>query len=167
MASGLDRMIKMTKKHIIFDCDGTLVDTSKSKYSLFPGIKELLLKLHESSILYVWTARDRLSTLRLLKEFGIHHLFEEFCTMDDAFPKPHIGGLEHLVGEAAKESVCVIGDTTNDILGARAFGVKSIGAVWNNQSHPAVLQEAGADFIASYPMECLDFIDDEIEKGSF
>jgi phosphoglycolate phosphatase len=143
------------KKHIVFDCDGTLIDTNQLKYSLFPGIKELLLALSPDSLLYVWTARDRRSTLGLLQEAGVLHLFEGFCTMDEAYPKPHARGLSELLGEVDKAQVCVIGDTTNDIFGAKNFGVKSIGVAWNRSVRPEHLKEAGADFITSKPEECL------------
>lgn len=146
------------KNHIVFDCDGTLVDTSAFKYRLYPGIKELLISLSENSVLYVWTARDRVSTLRILKELGIYTFFQSICTIDDALAKPNIDGLKELVGEIEKKLVCVVGDTSNDIIGARNFGVKSIGAVWNQSSHSGVLEDMGADFIADDPVQCLPWI---------
>src|SRR5688572_28874148 len=115
-------------KHVVFDCDGTLIDTSVPKYRLFPGVKELLLELSLEHTLYVWTARGRASTLRILQDLGVVHLFEGFSTIDDAPPKPHIGGLLNLLGSTAKESICVIGDSSNDMLGAQNFGVVAIGA---------------------------------------
>lgn len=151
-------LVKFMKKHIVFDCDGTLVNTSQLKYSLFDGIKELLLALSGDAILYVWTARDRKSTQRILKEFGILQYFHSLSTIDDALPKPHVSGLVDLVGEASNQSVCVIGDTTNDILGAKNFGAKSIGVVWNKSGAADVLKHSGADFIAQEPHECLDWI---------
>jgi len=56
----------------------------------------------------------------------------------------------------------VIGDTSNDIMGAKHFGVKSIGAVWNQQASSFVLKETGADFVAKTPAECLPWIVDNI-----
>lgn len=146
-------------KHIVFDCDGTLVDTNQLKYELFPGIKDLLLKLSaEDYTLYVWTARDRKSTLRILKEQGVLHLFDSLCTVEDALPKPHISGLLELVGNTSKSSVCVIGDTSNDILGAKNFGVKGIGAIWSRLANEEILKEVGADFITTDPSEISDWI---------
>lgn len=141
-------------KHVIFDCDGTLVDTSGPKYKLFPGIKELLLEHSKDCLFYVWTARGRQSTLRILGELGIAAYFDSFSTPDDAIPKPHIAGLFNLVGNAPKHSVCVIGDSSNDILGAKNFGVLAIGASWNNEVKPEILTDVGADFIVSHPSEC-------------
>ncbi|WPU63771.1 HAD family hydrolase [Peredibacter starrii] len=141
-------------KHVIFDCDGTLIDTSGSKYKLFPGIKELLAELSPHCLLYVWTARGRSSTLRILEELGVYSYFDRFCCIDDSFPKPHVGGLIDLVGKAPKHSICVIGDSFNDMLGAKNFGVMGIGAVWNRDVDMHYLKDAGADFIVSHPSEC-------------
>lgn len=141
-------------KHIVFDCDGTLLDTKVSKYVLFSGIKDLVKELAQSNLLYVWTLRDRGSTLRILQELGIFQYFDSFWTADDGFPKPHNSGLVSMLGEAPKYSICVIGDTPNDILGAKSFGVMSIGAIWNGETNPQILKQAGADFIVSHPLEC-------------
>lgn len=148
----------MSVKHIVFDCDGTLVDTTQLKYSLFPGIKELLHALSLDSKLYVWTARDRKSTLRILKELGIISYFESICTIDDALAKPHISGLVEMVADVPKSSVCVIGDSSNDIIGAKNFGVKSIGAVWNNEDYSVVMKDLGADFVTDNPGACLGWL---------
>lgn len=146
-------------KHVIFDCDGTLVDTSGPKYKLFPGIKELLEKHREVCLYYVWTARGRSSTLRILGELGIAGYFDSISTPDDHFPKPHIEGLLKLVGRTKKASICVIGDSGNDILGAKNFGVTAIGATWNKDVNPPDLTAIGADFLVSHPSECSKLIE--------
>lgn len=145
-------------KHIVFDCDGTLLDTRASKYVLFPGIKELIKELAQGNLLYVWTLRDKASTLRILQELGIFRYFDNFWTIDDGIPKPHNSGLINMLGQAPKCSICVIGDTPNDILGARSFGVMSIGAIWNGETSSDILRQAGADFIVSHPSECSKLI---------
>lgn len=145
-------------KHVIFDCDGTLIDTSTSKYKLFPGIKELILELSKDCLLYVWTARGRSSTLRILEEQGVHQYFDSISTIDDTFPKPHIAGLVDLVGATPKEAICVIGDSSNDMIGAKNFGVLAIGAVWSIGASSKVLEESGADFIVNHPSECSKLI---------
>jgi phosphoglycolate phosphatase len=155
---GLDLLESFTMKHIVFDCDGTLVDTSTFRYKLFPGIKELLAELSSGNLLYVWTARDRLSTLRILDELGVLQYFDSVSTISDAPPKPHIGGLLTLLGRTTRSSICVIGDSSNDILGAKSFGVLAIGAVWNPATNADYLQGVGADFIVSHPSECSTLI---------
>jgi len=144
---------------VIFDCDGTLMDTNYPKYRLFPGIKELLLTHSMDCLFYVWTARGRVSTIKFLAEFGIHSLICMFSTPDDAFPKPHVYGLKKLVGNAPKQSICVIGDSSNDMIGAKNFGVLAIGATWNKEANPQILRDSGADFIVSHPSECSKLIE--------
>lgn len=146
-------------KHVIFDCDGTLMNTSSTKHKLFSGIKELLLTHSKDCFFYVWTARGRVSTIKFLEEFGIYSLFDDLSTPDDAFPKPHIEGLVKLVGTTPKQSICVIGDSPNDMIGAKNFGVLAIGATWNKEANPQILRESGADFIVSHPSECSKLIE--------
>jgi phosphoglycolate phosphatase-like HAD superfamily hydrolase len=145
-------------KHIIFDCDGTLFDTSGPKYWLFPGIKELLHDLQHDCLFYVWTARGTSSTVKLLQESGIYSFFDGISTPDDCLGKPHVAGLVSLVGNTAKSSICVIGDSANDIVGAKNFGVLAFGATWNKISSREILIQAGADFIVSHPFECSKLI---------
>ena len=143
---------------VVFDCDGTLFNTNLVRPAFYPGIKELLLDLAVDCRLFVWTARGRASTLRILEDNGVKHLFEGISTPDDAPPKPHVGGLVDLLGESAKKNICVIGDSSMDMQGARNFGVLAIGAVWNAGASESYLREAGADFIVSHPSECSTLI---------
>lgn len=152
--------------HVIFDCDGTLIDTNGPKFKCFPGIKELVQELARDCLLYVWTARGRSSTLRILEEEGIVQYFEAFSTADDSFPKPHIAGLFDLVGRASKDSVCVIGDSANDMVGAKNFGVLALGAVWSGIASPKVLKDFGADFIVNHPSECSKLIQQKLKGAS-
>lgn len=145
-------------KHVIFDCDGTLMDTSQYSYTLFPGIKDLIIDLSKDCELYVWTARDRLSTFRYLKEFEIIQYFSEISTPDDALAKPNSEGIRSLVGAYDKASVCMIGDSSADILGAKNYGVISIGATWGRNTDTESLITSGADFIVSDPAECSKLI---------
>ncbi|MFY7993239.1 MAG: HAD family hydrolase [Bacteriovoracaceae bacterium] len=145
-------------RHVIFDCDGTLIDTSQYRYSLFPGIKDLIIDLSKDCELYVWTARDRLSTLRYLKEFEIIQYFSEISTPDDALAKPNSEGIRRLVGAHDKTSVCMIGDSSADIVGAKNFGVMSIGANWWINTDTESLITSGADFIVSDPVDCSKLI---------
>ena len=146
------------KYHVIFDCDGTLLDPSSHPYQLYSGIRELLIELSEFCHLYVWTARDKVSTIKFLSEMSVISYFDDFSNPEDGYLKPHFGGLKQLVGELSKESTLIVGDSTNDILGAKSFGVKSIGVIWNKAANRQYLEQAGADFIVSHPSECSKII---------
>jgi phosphoglycolate phosphatase-like HAD superfamily hydrolase len=151
--------------HVVFDCDGTLVDTSSTKYILYPSIKTILTDLSQRAVLSVWTARDRISTIRILNENQISPIFEAIYSSDDAFPKPHVKGLEELTCGSDKSKVFVVGDSRMDMMGAKNFGAKAIGALWNGQSHPNLLLEAGADFLAFTPQECFDWIMSQLQDS--
>lgn len=145
-------------KHIVFDCDGTLLNTRESPYILYPGIKELILDLTGEYCLYIWTARGRGSLQRALEDQGLRSYFDGIWTPDDGIPKPHRAGLDHMVGSFMKEDVWMIGDTTNDIFGAKNYGIRSIGALWDSEARRESLLEAGADFLATHPVECSKII---------
>ncbi len=151
--------------HIVFDCDGTLVDTSSARYSLYPSIKTIIADLSRVAVLSIWTARDRVSTLRILKENQVSQFFEAIYSSDDSHPKPHVKGLQELTSGADKSMVFVIGDSSIDIIGAKNFGAKAIGALWNGQSQRNLLLEVGADFLASTPQECLNWIMGQLQDS--
>jgi phosphoglycolate phosphatase-like HAD superfamily hydrolase len=144
--------------HIVFDCDGTLVDTSSTKYVLYPEIKTILSQLSQVAHLSVWTARDRFSLMRILNENQISQYFLGLYTSDDAYPKPHVKGLQELTLETQKSHVFVVGDSSMDMLGAKNFGALAIGATWNGRSGPGHLLESGADYVATSPQACLSWI---------
>lgn len=134
------------------------MDTSGYRYVLFTGIKELLIDLSQDSQLYVWTARDRLSTIRYLTEFDVIRYFADISTPDDTFAKPHVEGIERLVKGQDKKTICMIGDSSADIMGAKNFGIMSIGAAWGDHVSKNHLSSFGADFIVSDPAECSKLI---------
>ncbi len=149
--------------HIVFDCDGTLVNTSSPRYIIYPEIKNILFELSQVAQLSVWTARDRYSLMRILNENQISQYFLGLYTSDDPYPKPHIKGLQILAVESQKSHVFVVGDSSMDILGAKNFGAFAIGATWNGQSGADHLLESGADFVATTPQACLSWIMERIQ----
>ncbi len=153
-------------KSVIFDCDGTLIDTSKRDFPLFPGIRNLLEELSSECKLFVWTARDRLSTQRILKEHQILSFFEEIHTASDGATKPNPEGLIKLVGNQKKSEICVIGDSMSDILGAKKFQVLAIAAIWAPGVRIDDLELAGADFLVNDPRDCSKIIRENLEGES-
>ena len=154
-------------KYIVFDCDGTLIDPSLKDRPLYPGILDLLSDLKQQGHqLFVWTARDCLSTLRILKDNQVLSFFEEVMTIDDALAKPSPEGLEKMLSKKDKKSICVIGDSPADILGARHFGVMSIGALWNKFTREEELREYCADFLVYDPKVCSKVISDNLKGDS-
>ncbi len=126
-------MNQLVKGHIIFDHDGTLVDTTGGKFILFPGMRDLLIRLKDQNYkLYVWTARGRASTLTSLRDNQVLELFEAFSCADDGVSKPHPMGLLKMLEGINKKSILHIGDSRGDIEGASQFGIDVVFAAWND-----------------------------------
>jgi phosphoglycolate phosphatase len=128
----------------------------KQQHGLFPEVKELLMNCEkEQWALYVWTGRDRASTLEILKALGIMPYFWDIRTATDGIPKPHPMGMEELVGDHDKQKIVLIGDSGADFNGAKNFGCHFIGATWCDQADRQTLVKNN---FAESPSECMDKI---------
>ncbi len=135
-----------------------------NNYKLFDGMKKLILDLldHEFQ-LYVWTARDRRSTLRILDDQNVLQHFLELRCLDDTTPKPHPQGLSEMLEDMPKNKIMMIGDSYTDTQGARGFGVESIGALWESGITKDGFGDHSADYWATHPSECLEIILNKIK----
>lgn len=134
--------------YIIFDHDGTLVDTTKSPYLLFDGMRELLTDLKAQGFeLFIWTARPRKSVLSILKKLDIASFFTDIYCYDDGLPKPNIMGLKKLTEGIEKKEILHIGDSLSDIDGAHNYEIEVIAACWNNLNQVEKYQGV-ADYMA-------------------
>lgn len=116
---------------IIWDHDGTLVNTELREFELFPGIREILFDLKNIGFdLAIWTNRPRASTLASIKRLEIAAFIGEIYCYDDGLPKPNAQGLIKVSGDFPKSRVLHIGDSMGDVEGALSFGVDVIGACW-------------------------------------
>jgi len=132
----------------------------KHQFRLFPGIEQLINDLLAKNYqLYVWTARDRQSTLRILKDLGVAKHFLEFRCLDDCEPKPSPRGLEEMVGDYEKDNIVMIGDSYPDLYGARSFGCASIAACWASDDLDQHLSSYDPSALAKAPQDCLKLIE--------
>jgi phosphoglycolate phosphatase len=142
--------------HIVFDHDGTLVDTSETP-RLFLEVEGMLKTLKEAgATLYLWTARDRQSTLEILQSLGIKEFFKEISTASDCDSKPSTAGLEIMLGESDKDDVFVVGDSMTDINGGSVYGAQTIAVTWGTD-HPdiyAYFKQSPADHVCETVQEC-------------
>jgi phosphoglycolate phosphatase len=115
--------------------------------TLFAGTENLLGDLaRQGPLLGIATGKSRRGLNALLDRYGWHGLFVTTQTGDIPPGKPAPDMLLRALAEAgvAPEHALMVGDTTYDILMARAAGVRPIGVPWGN--HPAAeLLEAGAE----------------------
>lgn len=114
---------------------GKIVSHDYERIKCFEGIPSLLQSLVDSKLynLYVWTARDRESTLAILRGQGIIGHFKDIRCADDTRQKPHPAGIIELVGEDAGDKTLVIGDSSADFFGADAIGADFILAAWDER----------------------------------
>ncbi len=145
-------------KMVVFDHDGTLINTETSDFKVFPGIKELLVDLKSKQIeMSVWTARSHHSTLESLKNAELDGFFNEIYGHDDGLPKPHPMGLMKITSGFEKDAVIHIGDSLGDLDGANSFGIAVIAACWNSTNQVDIFKRKTA-FVAMTPSECLEII---------
>lgn len=152
------------KGHIIFDHDGTLVNTEARTFVLFEGMKELLSELKSQGFrLYVWTSRPRKSTLESLNRFELESFFYEIYAYDDGLPKPHPMGPEQLTEGISKNNILHIGDSSTDIDGAKAYGIEVVLACWSGTFQVMNLKEKNQADYSALNLQQLK----EIIKGKF
>lgn len=132
-----------------------------AKYSLFSGLKSILLKLRRSKHgVYVWTGRARASTIEILNHLDIMSIFEDLRCAGDGMNKPAPQGMIEMLGNFNKNEIVLIGDSVNDALGAQNFGCEFWGVTWAMTSTVAELKEAGATHVFESTEEFLQFLEE-------
>ena len=120
--------------------------------ALFPGALELLLKLRarDDVALGIATGKSRRGVAHLIEKHGWEGWFATIQTSDDHPTKPHPSMITTALAETASAAskTIMIGDTSFDILMARAASVWAAGVAWGNHP-PAALTKAGAHSIAN------------------
>lgn len=114
---------------------------------LFPGARETILTLaaREDVLLGIATGKSRRGVDMLLEREELQGVFATIQTADDAPSKPHPAMIVQAMGMtgAVPEETVMIGDTSFDMLMARAAGVPAIGVSWGYHAVEALI-EAGA-----------------------
>ena len=107
-----------------------LKEAEKISAQLFPGVKEILLKLDKYFTLGLVTSGSKSRVERDIKATGIINFFKTVVTGDDVkVPKPSPEGLEIALRNLDKQpdEVIYIGDSSADYEMAKAAGVYFIG----------------------------------------
>ncbi|ELQ16414.1 HAD family hydrolase [Xanthomonas translucens] len=96
-----------------------------------PGAAALLRTLHAAGCRLALLTRNAQELARLtLREIGVEHLFEDASILgrDEAPPKPHPGGLQHLAAYwgVAPHSLVMIGDHEYDLQCGRHAGATTV-----------------------------------------
>ncbi len=117
---------------------------------LFEGVRETLVRLaaREDMLLGIATGKSQRGVKALLEREGLEKYFVTIQTADDAPSKPHPGMVLQAMaaaGAGAHETV-VVGDTSYDMMMARAAGASALGVGWGYHPEHALLT-AGAQAI--------------------
>jgi pyrophosphatase PpaX len=141
----------------------------EEKIHLFPGIFELIEKLHENHIkMAVVTNRLRNSTEIGLKLFGLDKFIDLVVAFDDVEAnglraKPEPDAALYAIDKlgSVPETSMLVGDTLNDIISGNRAGVTTVRVAWaiaKDGAHNAESVEALPDFFIDEAMELVDII---------
>jgi phosphoglycolate phosphatase len=122
---------------------------------LFPGVRELLARLHERGHrLAVATGKSRAGLERAMTASGLAAHFAASRCADETNPKPHPAMLLELMGELDVDPTraLMVGDTSHDLEMARSAGVAALAVAYG--AHPA-----GA-LRALEPLACLASVEE-------
>ena len=114
--------------------------------ALFEGALEILVELDRRGVpMGIATGKAMRGLRHVLEHHGLERYFVTLQTADLHPSKPHPAMLEAAMREAGypPEQTLLVGDTTFDILMARAAGAVPIGVAWGNHE-PEELTAAGA-----------------------
>lgn len=122
---------------------------------LYEGVAEAIDALEADGwLLGVATGKSDRGLALCLDHHGLAGRFVTLQTADRHPSKPHPSMIEAALADAGadpRESM-MIGDTSYDMLMAKAAGVSAVGVAWGYHS-PGELEAAGADFIAGQPSD--------------
>ncbi len=126
----------------------------------YPGIEELLRKLQDNGHrLFVATSKPEATSIRIMEKFDLVKYFEQICgaTYDGSIStKEEV--IAHLLGRIGDPGQCLmVGDTTFDVIGAKAHGIETIGVSWG-YGKVADMEKAGAKAIAYAMDELYDLL---------
>ena len=129
---------------------------------MFPGMRELVETLHgrPDVLLGIATGKSQRGVASVLAHHRMEGRFVTIQTADDAPSKPHPAMVQQAmaaVGAQAPDTV-LIGDTSYDMIMARAAGVGAIGVTWGYHA-ASMLEEAGAHMLVNSADELAQGLD--------
>jgi len=127
---------------------------------LYEGVRELIDALEADGwLLGVATGKSDRGLSLCLEHHGLSRRFVTLQTADRHPSKPHPSMIEQAMADAgaAPESTLMIGDTSFDMMMARAASVTAVGVAWGYHEAEELVS-AGAHHIAAHPLHILEFL---------
>ncbi len=130
--------------------------------AIYPGVIALLQKLKQAGkTIALATSKPTVFAKQILEEFGIDTYFDIIVgsEMDGTrnYKDEVISEVLEQLGHPDKTEVLMIGDRKQDIQGAKACGIASMG-VGFGYAEPGELEEAGADYLTATMEELTTFL---------
>lgn len=162
---------------LIFDLDMTLVNSSSAdqlrqqrswqevyrlipEFTLFDGVKELMVTLSEHNIQYgIVTASPRTYCEKVVEFFKFNPKFC-VCYHDTKRHKPHPDPIFYAVDQLpnSDEYILSFGDRDIDIHASNQAGVMSVACLWG-ATEKIALKHASPDFTIHHPYEVLHIVE--------
>ena len=123
------------------------IPIGKFENTPYPGIRELLETLHQHGYkLYVATSKPEGMSIDILNHFDLAKYFTRICgAAMDMSRNSKEAVIAYLLAECGTDAdMIMIGDTTFDVIGAKAHGIPCIGVSWG-YGNVADMENAGAD----------------------
>ena len=124
----------------------------------FDGLIPVLEALQKDHLLAVISSNGSRTIRRMLERFGFEPYFEEVLGSDFLFSKKE--KIDHALAKYGipPERTFYIGDTTGDIVEARAAGVRTVAVTWGWHSRERLVA-AHPDFLVETPEDLLQMGD--------
>ncbi len=137
-------------------------ETGLFENAIYDGVAKLLTALKDAGkTLFIATAKPEDFTLRILKHFDLTKYFTFIaCATLDGTRLTKEDVISYAINEGKITDVSqavMIGDRKQDILGAKAFNMNSVGVLYGYGSREE-LETAGADFIAETADDILSLL---------
>lgn len=128
---------------------------------MFDGMREQILALGgmDETLLGIITMKSRRGLNRVVDAYDIRQYFQVLKSADDGPGKPAPDLMLDAISETGVEArqALMVGDTSFDIMMAKAAGAKAIGVGWGYQTVDELL-DSGADAIAETDEELRDIL---------
>ena len=140
-----------------FRADGIYENT------VYEGVHQLLESLQKAGVIIALaTTKPEEFAVRILQHFDLDQYFRFIgaATMDGRISRKAdvIAHLLEQMGIADRSSMLMVGDRDQDIVGAKANGLRSVGVLWGYGTQEE-LTGAGADHLAASPADILRILD--------
>lgn len=130
---------------------------------MFPGMRGLIDRLaaRDDLLLGIATGKSQRGVAAVLAHHGLEGRFVTIQTADDAPSKPHPAMVLQAMAATGAEPMdtVLIGDTSFDMVMARAAGARAIGVSWGYHA-PDLLTQSGAERLATDADELQRAIDE-------